>query len=54
LPIAALLSSGSESITLAAPCLFKIEQAAIPIGPPPQMTTLSPGLIPPALSITAL
>ncbi|MBA7697241.1 hypothetical protein ES703_105904 [subsurface metagenome] len=38
----------------AAPAVFKILADAKPTGPAPKMTTFSPGLIPPPLSITAL
>ena len=54
LAIFLLTSEGSERITLAPPAFLRIAQAANPIGPPPKITTLSPGLIPPPRSITAL
>ena len=54
LPISARSFTGSDRMTLAAPARFRTAAAPMPMGPLPQMTTLSPGRMPPPHSITAL
>ena len=44
---AARAGSGSERMTFAPPARLRMAMAASPTGPEPQITTLSPGLMPP-------